>query len=200
MRVRSLIVSLCLLVAFAAIPATADAQIQSRTAGSKFWADVNLGVNFHAASDTTFTFDYGQEWPGNPAHTIIGATYGKPSQAFLFDVGGGYMFTNRFGAGVSWGRYSMEDPATLTADVPDFEVGFPNGFGSAQSDPLKRTESIFNISAMFCLVHNDRMEIRAYAGPSHFGYDATMIFDISWNQVFNSTGSDVTITDRKSVV
>lgn len=198
MRVRSFIASLCLLVAFAAIPAQAEAQIQSRSAGSRFWVDVNFGVNFHAQSETTFTFDYGQEWPNNPAHTFIHATYDKPSTAYPFDIGGGYMFTNRFGVGASWSRYSMEDPALLQADVPDFDAGFPNGFGQADSDPLKRTESMFNISAMFNIMSNDRMEFRAYAGPTHFGYDATMIFDIAWSQIFNSTGSDVTIVDYET--
>jgi hypothetical protein len=198
MRVRSFIASLCLLVAFAAIPAQAEAQIQSRAAGSRFWVDVNFGVNIHAQSETTFTFDYGQEWPDNPAHTIIGATYDKPSTAVPFDIGGGYMFTNRFGVGASWTRYSMEDPATLTADVPDFEAGFPNGFGTAQSDPLKRTESMFNISAMFVIAQNDRMELRAYAGPSFFSLDSTMIFDISWTQTFNPDGSDVAIVDYET--
>jgi hypothetical protein len=195
MRLRPLIVSLCLLLAIAAIPATAEAQIQSRGMGSRYWVDVNVGPNFSVASETTFSFDYGQEWPGNPAHTMISATYGRPSSGFLFDIGGGYMFTPRFGVGASWNRYSMDDPATLNALIPDFDPDFPAGFGSSTSNSLTRTESQFNISAMFCISHNDRMEFRAYAGPSYFTYDATMIFDIAWSQVFNATGSDVTIVD-----
>jgi hypothetical protein len=191
MRLRALIVSIAMLAAIAAVPATANAQVQSRAADSRAWVDINFGLQQSAQSaGETFTFPFILFLEA----AEIGAIYDKPSSGMPFDIGGGYMFHPRVGVGASFTRTTSDVTSTIFADIPDPDFFNNNGFDTDVTDALARTETAFNIHAMFVLVSNDRFTIRAHAGPTFFSYKADMVFNVNWSQQLIGFDNIITVT------
>ncbi|MGE0449757.1 MAG: outer membrane beta-barrel protein [Vicinamibacterales bacterium] len=160
---------------------------------AKGWVDVNLGVAI--ASDGEFSSTRLATIAEETASAT--ATYNLPRGA-SFDVGGGYMFSNLIGVGVSLSGTAHEDPAGLSVNVP--HPLYFNAFGSdtATTDAaLRRTEGAFHIQAMLVALDTGRARVRFFGGPSYFTVEQDTITNIRYQQTFQilNRGNSVSITE-----
>jgi len=148
----------------------------------RIFVDVNLGGTARSlAEDRTFTTLF-------VAFSELAtekATYPKPSRANMFpvvDLGGGFMFMRKLGAGVSYNRTTYDDTVGLDAAIPHPLVLNASASGTGATGKLSRDEAAMHLFAVVMPVLTRRMQVRIFGGPSFFWYSADMVKDVSYAQ------------------
>lgn len=157
-----------------------QASVARTSKGNRFWVDVNIGIAQPAAD--SYTVQAQQVQFGERA--TYTTRYSFPS-GVDFDFGGGYMFTPRFGVGVSFVGTAHEAPATLGIEIPHPNFFDAFAVDSAPTDTdLARVEASVNLQAAFVAVNNERLRLRLFAGPTFFSVKQDTIRDIRYEQAF----------------
>jgi hypothetical protein len=119
----------------------------------------------------------------------IRTTYPKPARVRLWplrDVGGGVMLTRQVGIGVSYSRVDYDDAVGLTATIPHPTVlGATASATGNTGQTLARRESATHVSLLLVSAQRHGVEVRLFAGPSFFSYDADMVDDVQFAQAFD---------------
>ena len=162
-------------------------------AQERAWIDVNAGVATAAqeAYSTSVSFPFRQET------ATAAAGYGLPTGAF-FDVGGGWMFHPRVGAGISVAGAAHEETATLSATIPHpLFFDLPASATASTADTLTRSETAIDLQVMAIVTPPDAaLTVRVFAGPTHFRVRQDTVNDVLYQEAI--TGGNVfsiTITD-----
>lgn len=161
------------IISFLATPALAQDE-------PKTWVDVNLGVAASAQGDVTTSF--GGLLFDEPA--ALAAAYGQPSRGGDFDLGGGYMFSKKLGAGISFSNTAhVDDAAALAITIPHPFFFDAAGTAAGATEPaLKRAEGAVH----FQLVAQPRaagpVQLRLFGGPSYFRVKQDLVADIGFLQ------------------
>ena len=132
----------------------------------------------------------------------LAAAYPKPSRGAEFDFGGGYMFNERIGLGVSFTGTAHEDAVELGATIPHpFFFNRSTIASGVTGRDLTRTEGGAHIQAMFVPLQTPRLRVRLFGGPTFFRFNAEMVRDIEFRQTALpfSAANLVTITGFEAV-
>lgn len=163
-----------LILCFFAAPALAQDEPKS-------WIDVNLGVATSAQGDVTTSFA-GPIF-GEPA--ALAAAYGQPSRGADFDFGGGYMFSQKVGFGVTVsGTAHVDDTAGLAVSIPHPFFFNASDTDSGVTEPtLKRAEGALHMQLVAQpLAAGGPVQLRLFGGPSYFRVKQDLVADISFLQ------------------
>ena len=176
-------------------PRASEAQSAERVWDEpRIFVDVNLfGSASSLVRDRTFTSIF----VVSGELGTFRANYPGPSRASLFplvDLGGGYMITRSFAAGVSFSRIKFEDAAGLEATIPHPTFLNAPASDTGATDALTRRESATHIFAAYVPLRTDRAELRIFGGPSFFWYTADMVNDISYAQTFDPLSPQNVVT------
>lgn len=176
-----------LVVALHAVASDAQAQ------GQRVWVDVNVGVAVPGEGE----YDAAASLPLFSEVARFAADYDFPVGANV-DVGGGFLFTPQFGAGISLTGTAHRGPATVSATIP--HPGFFNASATGvdeTSDDLERTEGAIHFQGVFVVPTSDRLQLRFFGGPSYFQVTQDTVDDIRFRQTFGTVANanSVTITD-----
>lgn len=160
------------------------------------WIDVNLGMATAAQKALPTASHYrmfGEIATG-------GANYNF-SRGAEFDFGGGAMFNNILGAGISFSGTAHSDPTALAISIPH-----PLYYGRSASDTTMtegeqmRTEGAVHLQVMVkAPIENDRVRVRFFGGPTYFRLQGDAISEIYYDQAANIFGGNaVAITGYES--
>lgn len=157
----------------------------------RVWIDVNLGVAVAAEKSYGVTVEETlfQE------RARFAADYEFPTGA-NFDFGGGYLFTEAFGVGVSFSGTAHKGPAVVSATIPHPRFFNAAATGTADTEDVEKVEGAVHLQAVFVVPTSDRMRFRLFAGPSYFRVRQDTFDDIRYvqNAQLFSNGNTVTIT------
>lgn len=187
--VPAVLVGVLLLVA-----RSSQAQTYSFLDDARIFADVNVSLAALSIADGT---EYSAPSVVFGENALVRATYPKPSGTYFspaFDLGGGIIIGDLFAVGVSLSRSTYEDAADLGATIPH-----PVFFRSAASDvfatePLERRETAAHLSLGAVAIRSARAQLRVFAGPSFFFYEADGVEDVLYTQIFDTTTPTQTVT------
>ena len=157
---------------------TVPAFAQTSGPAPRIWVDVNFGMASSAATASTYSFE--TELFLEPL--VLGARYPKPSGAMGIDIGGGYMVTRQFGAGVTVSGFGHNDAAELSLLVPHPFHYNASASATGGTPALERRERAVHLEAAFVPFSNGRLSLRVFGGPSFFGYRADMVRDMDFDQ------------------
>ena len=168
------------------IPRSSPAQTDPAprpSAEARFFVHVNPSGTAHSpAKPREFTSLFLRFSEVGSMRTI----YPKPARVRLWpllDAGGGLMLTRRVGLGVSYSRTDFEDVVGLAATIPHPSVlGAPATATGETTQTLARRESVTNVFVLLVPVRLHHAEVRLFAGPSFFSYDADMVDDVLFTQ------------------
>lgn len=156
--------------------------VSPAAAQERAWLDVNFGVA--SASEDTYedsvSFDFREE----TATGTVG--YGLPSGA-LFDVGGGWMFHPRLGAGINIAGSAHEDVADVSLSIPHPAVFDSNAEDATTTEvELQRAEAAVNLQVMALVTPADApFSVRVFGGPTWFRVRQDVVRDISYLEFYN---------------
>ncbi len=175
----------------AAVPA-ALAQVTpvGQVSWDKGWIDVNFGVA--VAAEREYFSEY--EFTRSLERGVGLALYTLPTGA-SFDFGGGYMFTPRIGAGISFGGTAHQDTVGLGLTVPHPNFFNEPGVGvNVTNRPLTRAEGAQHIQVMVVLLQTPRLRLRVFGGPTHFRAEQEVISSIRYTQTTIGRANIINIT------
>lgn len=159
----------------------------------RFFVDVNLGGTDDALKDGPA---FGSRFLHFGEIGTRSATYPRPSRGLspLLDVGGGVWLTRSLGVSLGYSRTVFESAVGLDAKVPHPEFFDASASTSGvTTQPLERREAAWHLAVMLSLLRTDRLEVRAFGGPSRISYSAEMVREASFSQEFD------TLTPQQSV-
>ena len=164
----------------------------------RMWTDVNFGIGLSGADEEEYAYPFTLFLE----NARLAAGYPKPNRGVGFDVGGGYLLTDRIGVGVSVSRTAHEGSASLAMTIPHpyFFDATADAVGTT-SDELKRTETGVHVQLMVVPLDTGRFRVRIFGGPTFFRYNADMVQDILGRQQATpfSRANIVEITDYEVV-
>jgi hypothetical protein len=156
-------------VLFVSAAAATPALAQGRA-----WLDVNVGVA--AAGEDVYT-----DAAATPqiANGLASAEYQLPRDT-SFDIGGGFMFHPRVGAGVSVVRARHEGPVALHLRLPDPDFPAFNAEDDAMTDiDLQRSETAINLQVMATVTPAlAPLAVRVFGGPTYFRVRQDTVTDL----------------------
>jgi hypothetical protein len=162
------------------------------------WVDVNIGVA--VAAEKTFTTNSTDAFFLESA--TFETTYHQPTGASV-DFGGGFMFTPRIGAGISFTGTAHEGPADLRIVVPHPLFTSTASDSDKTKDKLQRTEGGVNIQVMAVVSQSDRLRVRVFGGPSYFRVKQDIVDTIHYDYAFlfssPAIAADITGEDLREV-
>lgn len=159
------------------------------------WLDVDFG--FAMPAEKSFRASVSPTLFGEPATFSTDYTLGSGA---TFGIGGGYMFSKKFGAGVNFSSSAFPGDAVNNAHVP--HPVFFNAYGN-DSEPsehdVPRGEAAFHIHAMFILMDSGKARVRVYGGPSYIRIRQTVVENFFYTQSTSGTANTITITSSDVV-
>ena len=162
------------------------------------WIDVNLGIAASAQQSLDAEVNFSD---GAGEFETYRVGYRSPAGA-SFDVGGGYMFTPRFGAGIQLTGTAHRETADLSIRIPHPRFFNAHAEDSAPTDEaLERAEGAINLSFVVGIpTRNPALSVRVFGGPTRFRLEADAIDDIGYFQefAFATPANEVTITSWSS--
>jgi hypothetical protein len=165
---------------------TALAQVKA----SRGWFD--FGVGGQTPAESTFNTEYKPIIFGEEARLNVAYTLGT---ATVIQVGGGAMFGKRLGAGVTFTNSNDGgEPAVLSAHIP--HPFFFNAYGDdtdLTKENMSRTERSFHIHAMFVVMDNGKIRIRAFGGPSYIRMTQKVVEDFAISQSISGITNTITV-------
>jgi hypothetical protein len=177
---------IALFVSLFAVPAVAQDQ--------KAWIDVNIG----SAQSSQGSVATGLQTGMFSEIASFVSVYPKPTRGGDFDLGGGYMFTPRLGAGVSISGTAHKDHVGLGATIPHPVFFNAAAVASgATTDALQRKEGAVHMQLMVnATPASDRYRVRVFTGPSYFRLKQDAVSAIEYLQSASllSTANNVEIT------
>jgi hypothetical protein len=106
-----------------------------------------------------------------------------------FDVGGGFMFSQHIGVGVSLAGTAHKDTAGLAISVPHplyFNASATDA--SVTSGTLSRAEGAWHIELMIVALQTPHARIRVFGGPSYFRAQQDTVTAIKYSQQYQLLG------------
>lgn len=156
------------------------------------WIDVNIGVAVAAEKEYGVTL----ERPLFQERARFTADYEFPTGA-NFDFGGGYLFTESVGVGISFSGTAHKAPALVSATIPHPRFFNAAATGTGETGDVEKVEGAVHLQAVFMVPTSDRVRFRLFGGPSYFRVKQDTIDDIRYLQTAQlfTSGNSVTITD-----
>ena len=160
-------------VMFFALPAAAQ---------SRGWLDVNFGAATSAQKSLTTETNISD---GEGEFETYRVGYKAPTGG-AFDIGGGFMFTPMFGAGVQFTGTAHQGAADLFIRIPHPRFFDSHATDSSVTDQkLERAEGGVNLSLVAAIPSNNpNLSFRLYGGPTYFRLEADAVTDIEYFHQF----------------
>jgi Outer membrane protein beta-barrel domain len=168
---RSQFVSAAVLIALAAFAVPALAQ------DGKITASINFGAQTGSGDlSTTLTPEIYLE----TATIHIAQTY--KSRA-LFDIGGSYLFFEKFGgkigAGLAYSHTSGDGNATIAAQIPDPEVSDVFRSAASAANGLNHTEDAVHLSLIYRYPVTPKLDVTVSLGPTFFSVKQDLVSNVN---------------------
>jgi hypothetical protein len=171
-----------LLIALVMVGSMVGAQnVSGQTWQERGWVDVNFGIATSAEGQVTSTFISAPDRGGE--RQTYNTLYAAPPRGASFDFGGGVMFTNVLGAGVTFTGTAHESTSQVDIRIP--HPIYNNAFATDRDagPGVSRTEGGVNLSLVARLpIQNDRLRVRVFGGPTYFRLKTDAISDIRYLQ------------------
>ena len=181
---------LCLAVLTASAPCFAQDTPNSR------WIDVNLlGVKSQQDAQTFTTTVFREAATVSAAYPEITGT------GMAIEPGGGLRFGTRraFGMGVHFDAAGIAQTVGLAATVPHPLIVGRSETVTGLSDLAERQPRAVDIQAVYFVSTPPSWSLRVFGGPTYFQVKEDRVSGVTFQQLFNTTGGDVSSVISQTV-